>query len=148
MILSDYINYDRAVEGILKDQPNKKTAETNLRMRLNELEQEMSSVSAIDTEKEPVDGGEYNDKSLNLVIEKQETIKKLNDIYRFNAAYNLAWNKLNEEEQLVLKEFYQSGYIRRQDAVDVLCETLHCEVASVYRRKTAAVKKFKKLLIG
>ncbi len=88
-----------------------------------------------------------NDAMVNHAIQKEAIKKKLNELRAECKLFDKAWGYLTEEEQIVLKAFC-SQEVKKQEAVDLVCEEIHCERATAYRKKDAALGRFKKLLFS
>ena len=61
------------------------------------------------------------------------------------ASFMLAWRRLNEEQRQILSVYHWKG-LSRQEAVDELCDTLHCSDSTVERRYMKALQQMQKHL--
>ena len=59
-----------------------------------------------------------------------------------------AWERLKEDEQFVLEEFYQDADERTVDGVLSICNHFHIERSSAYNKKNRALAKLALLLYG
>jgi len=73
--------------------------------------------------------------------------KKKHELKAECRLFDKAWEHLTGEEKEVLRAFCSQD-IKKQDAIDLICEQLHCERATAYRKKDAALGRFKKLLFA
>ncbi|WP_206460468.1 hypothetical protein [Anaerovorax sp. IOR16] len=141
-----YINYNRITEDMIRNREDNLTALESLTEQYAELIAK-DGVGAISYEKERVQVSLKNDAMVNNAIQKEAIKKKLDELNTECKLFEKAWKHLTMEERQVL-EVFCSQDLKKQDAIDVICEQLHCERATAYRKKDAALGRFKKLLFA
>ncbi len=142
-----YINFNRVVEDMIRNREDNLAALKSLKEQYEEIVNDEGLKSA-QSDKVHVQKGITNDAIINLIIQKETVEKRMEDLEAERKLYDHAWQNLTAEEKRVLQVFYTMGIKKRQDAVDILCEELEREPATIYRKKDEAVSRFKKLLFG
>lgn len=147
--LIGYIDYDRAVENILYGYSDSCLALENLKMRFMEIEEELKGLSGIRYDRDKIQfQGDPEERRVNLMLEKQDIQTKIKLLGSQIALFRRAWKGLSEEEQTILREFFQKGTRRKQDITDSLCSQMGYEKANIYLLRNKALKRFKFLLTG
>lgn len=141
-----YINYNRIAEDMIRNREDNLAALESLKEQYAELMQK-DGVGAVSYEKERVQVSLKNDAMVNHAIQKEAVKKKLDELGTECRLFDKAWTHLTEEEKEVLRVFCNQD-IKKQDAIDLVCEQMHCERATAYRKKDAALGRFKKLLFS
>lgn len=142
-----YINFNRVVEDMIRNRADNLAALKSLKEQYEEIVSD-KGLKSVQLDKEHVQKGITNDAIINLIIQKETVEKRMEDLEAERKLYDHAWQNLTEEEKRILQVFYTMGIKKRQDAVDILCEELEREPATIYRKKDEAVSRFKKLLFG
>lgn len=142
-----YINFNKVVEDMIRNREDNLAALKSLKEQYEEIVNDEGLKSA-QSDKVHVQKGITNDAIINLIIQKETVEKRMEDLEAERKLYDHAWQNLTVEEKRVLQVFYTMGIKKRQDAVDILCEELEREPATIYRKKDEAVSRFKKLLFG
>nr|WP_315021551.1 hypothetical protein [uncultured Aminipila sp.] len=142
-----YINFNRVVEDMIRNREDNLAALKSLKEQYEEIVND-EGLKSVQSDKEHVQKGIANDAIINLIIQKETVEKRMEDLEAEKKVYDHAWQNLTEEEKRILQVFYTMGIKKRQDAVDILCEELEREPATIYRKKDEAVSRFKKLLFG
>ena len=146
MTLSKYIDFDQVVEEMLRNREDDRAALESLLEQQAELLAD-DGVRAVRYDREAVQRRVSDDALVNMVIQRELLAERIRRLQMEQEVFDKAWDRLTGEEQLVLETFYLKG-MRRQDAVDLLCEQLYCEKTKVYTMKTKAVARLKHLLFG
>ncbi|MEA4986534.1 MAG: hypothetical protein VB095_00515 [Anaerovorax sp.] len=141
-----YINYNRIAEEMIRNREDNLSALESLKEQYQEIMND-KGLKSIQCDKDRVQKSITNDAVINLVIQKETVKKRIDELNAERKLYDHAWKRLTEEEKRILEVFFKTGS-KRQDALDILCEELEREPATVYRKKDEAVKRFKKLLFG
>ena len=141
-----YINFNQIVEDMIRYHNDNVIALNSLEEMYAELKLN-DGVKAIQYDSGPVQTSVNADGMVNLAIQKEMLEKRIKELREEDRVFRNAWEALDEEEQQVLDLFLKTG-IRKQDAVDAICDKLHCERATAYRRKDLALKRFKRLMFG
>ena len=142
-----YINYNKVVEEMIRNRGDNLIALESLKGQYEEI-LHSEGLKSLQYDKEHVQKGITNDAIINLIIQKETVKKRIEDLNAEKRLYDHAWENLTKEEQRILQVFFTVGIKKRQDAVDILCEELEREPATVYRKKDEAISRFKKLLFG
>ncbi|MHC1723269.1 MAG: hypothetical protein AB9836_08715 [Aminipila sp.] len=142
-----YINYNRVIEEMIINREDNLSALESLKNQYEELLND-DGLRAIQYDKDHVQKSIKNDAVINLIIQEETVKKRMEELDAERKLYDHAWEHLTKEEKRILEVFFKSGIKKRQDAVDVLCEELEREPATIYRKKDEAVNRFKKLLFG
>jgi len=82
------------------------------------------------------------------VIDKSDVLRnRYQQAVEFMSWFNPAWLELNDEERLILEEFYMREG-SKTNALENICELLHIERAQIYRRKDKALNRLTIFLYG
>lgn len=141
-----YINYNRIAEDMIRSRDDNLAALESLTEQYAELLED-DGVGAIRYDKEPVQTSPTDDALINVAIQRETVKKRMDELNIERKLYDKAWNRLIAEEKQVLEVFLKSGMVK-QDAVDLICNMYRCERTTAYRKRDAAIKRFKKLLFG
>lgn len=142
-----YINYNRIAEEMIRSREDNLSALTSLKDQYREILND-DGLKSIEYDKENVQKSIKNDAIVNLIIQKEAIKKRIDDLDVEKKLYDHAWEHLTKEEKRILQVFFMMGIKKRQEAVDILCEELEREPATIYRKKDEAISRFKKLLFG
>lgn len=141
-----YIDYDGVVCKLITQHEDHMAALQSLTEQYAEILED-DGVNAIQYDRASAKTNKIDDHLLNRIIQKEAVKNRLEELEKEQRVFNMAWDRLTPDEKTVLETFFMRG-MRKQDVVDILCESLHCESATVYRKKDAALKRFKCLLFG
>lgn len=141
-----YINYNQIAEDMIRNREDNLAALTSLWEQLAEL-QETEGLKGVSLENTRVQQSALPDMVVNMAIRSESLKSRIDDLDLERKIYDKAWDHLKEEERQVLDVFFKRG-MKKQEAIDLLCETFEREPATIYRKKDAALKRFKQLLFG
>ena len=132
----------------LREYNSKKKALTNLEEKIKMKETEITAIRTSQLSQAPSHGTNENtaqDRLISSIAEKDELKLNLAIVRRQVAAIANGLAELDEEQRTVLDMFFidrQCGYI------GLLCDMLNVEVATVYRKKDEALRKFTVIMYG
>ena len=132
----------------LREYNSKKKALTNLEEKIKMKETEITAIRTSQLSQAPSHGTNENtaqDRLISSIAEKDELKLNLAIVRRQIAAIEHGLAELDEEQRTVLDMFFidrQCGYI------GLLCDMLNVEVATVYRKKDEALRKFTVIMYG
>ncbi|WP_130862395.1 hypothetical protein [Bacilliculturomica massiliensis] len=141
-----YINYNQIAEEMIRSREDNLAALASLWEQFEEME-EAGGLRGVSCENDRVHDNKISDMVANLAMRREAVRSRIEDLDRERKIYDMAWSHLNDDEREVLDVFFKRG-MKKQDAVDLLCESFEREPATIYRKKDAALKRFKKLLFG
>lgn len=126
---------------LLRDYDAQKAAIISMTERLAAINSSMYSVKAVATDSEPVHGGgnKQEERLAALMDEKSELRRRIAYVKSCVRSVERGLSSLSEDERLVLRRFYVS---RPRNHVEILCEELNVEKATVYRIAEKALVKF------
>lgn len=127
MSLYKYIDWDGAVMQLLRDIELEKCALNSIATRIISLEHTMAL---------EIDGKYTVECELDMMIERRKALEKEIE------SFNMAWNSLSEDEQIVLTELFLKRPSTEMKAVYNVEEKLHCAQATVYKLKKRALNNF------
>ena len=104
-------------------------------------------LGAVDYSKDRVDSTP-DDGMINKYIQKESIKEKIQGLVKEDKQYTRAWEALTDDERRILTEFFQRGRRPAQVAVDTLCDVYGYERTKIYDMRRAALKRFKRLLVG
>ena len=145
-VYDKYINFNQIVDDMIRNHSDNLMALESLEEMYAELKLN-DGVRAIQYDSDRVQTSVNADEMVNLAIQKEMLEKRIKELQEEERIFKKAWDALTQEEQQVLDLFLRTG-IRKQEAVDMICDRLHCERATAYRRKDLAVRRFKRLMFG
>lgn len=134
MSIGDYVNWDKAVEELLKASENNRRVLTSVKLMLNAVEHRLAHELS-------------EDKKTDLLLEKKQLVQRIGLLEEELQVFDNAWCALSEEDRIVLEELYTKCPKDKMAAVYHACDRLGCEQASIYRRKNEALKRFKKRIL-
>ena len=86
------------------------------------------------------------------IVKAMDSISLLNERYRraeeYVAWFLPAWQMLSEQERFVLSRFYMDDESKQVDSVGEICERVHIERTSAYKKKDRALSRLTLLLYG
>ena len=132
----------------LREYNSKKKALANLEEKIKMKETEITAIRTSQLSQAPSHGTNENtaqDRLISSIAEKDELKLNLAIVRRQIAAIERGLAALDEEQRTVLDMFFidrQCGYIGQ------LCDMLNVEVATVYRKKDEALRKFTVIMYG
>lgn len=145
-MLWKYIDFESVAIKMLEQHQEDENRLQRLMEQYREIEQD-DGVKAVQYDRSSIKSGLNTDKIVNQIIKKETVKQEIDELEKERKVFNLAWNQLTTEERQVLETLFMQG-LKKQDAINLLCEQLACEIATVYRRRGEAVGRFKKLLFG
>lgn len=134
MSIGDYVNWDKAIEELLKASENNRRVLKSVKLMKNAIEHRLCHELS-------------EDKKTDLILEKQELKKRITLLEYEIEIFDNAWLSLSDDERVILEELYTKCPRDKMAAVYNACDRLGCEQASIYRRKNEALKRFKKLIV-
>ncbi len=132
----------------LREYNSKKKALTNLEEKIKMKETEITAIRTSQLSQAPSHGTNENtaqDRLISSIAEKDELKLNLAIVRRQIAAIDRGLAALDEEQRTVLDLFFIN---RQQGYIGMLCDMLNVEVASVYRKKDEALRKFTVIMYG
>lgn len=132
----------------LREYNSKKKALANLEEKIKMKESEITAIRSASFSEAPSHGTNENtaqDRLISSIAEKDELKLNLAIVRRQIAAIEHGLAELDEEERTILDLFFINrvcGYIGQ------LCDMLNVEVATVYRKKDAALRHFTVVMYG
>lgn len=145
-----YLDKRKGAIEALKDYDNMQFIIDNTDEEIKAAYDDMTSVKSVNLNGMPKahnpKSGEEN------IINSIEKISILENRYKeameYMAWFEPAWEMLSEDEQYILKKFYNSQYGKRLDAIYDICERLGIERTTAYKRKNRALNKLSRMLFG
>ena len=145
-MLEKYIDWDRTAIELLRHHEETAVALANLR---DEYASITDGLGAVDYGRDRVAATkDADDAAVNRYIQKAAIEERIRALLQEERQYGRAWNALTEEERRILTEFFQRGRRPAQEAVNTLCEVYGFERTKVYELRRAALRRFKRLLVG
>lgn len=145
-MLEKYINWDDVAITALRRHEDNRVALSNLREEYAAI---TDGLGAVDYGRDRVDSsGDGDSGMVNRLLQKEAVESKIKALEREARQYNRAWSALTEDERRVLTEFFQRGKRYTEEAVEVLCSYYGCDRRTAFRKRKAAIERFKRLLIG
>lgn len=114
---------------------------------IRRLEEDAAGIRAADLDRDPVSGGgsAREDRLLSNIAHREELARALKQARAWVALVERGLAVLDPDERMVLHTMYMR---RAKGGVERLCEELHVEVATVYRRRDEALRRFTLALYG
>jgi hypothetical protein len=140
--------WERLTIERLKDIEIKRNAYRNVLDHISRLRDEYGKVKGTVLSTTPVSGGMLNKEeerrlnNLSLCEELEANARKLRKEINI---FNQGWDKLNENEQLILTYFYVN---RPNNFIEKLMKLLFCEKTKVYELKNEALYRLTILIYG
>jgi len=132
----------------LREYNSKKKALANLEEKIKMKETEITAIRTSQLSQAPSHGTNENtaqDRLISSIAEKDELKLNLAIVRRQIAAIEHGLAALDEEQRTVLDLFFIN---RQQGYIGQLCDMLNVEVATVYRKKDEALRKFTVIMYG
>ena len=141
------MNWKKEAADKLRNYTARQQAVNNITAELHRLACKAVSIRSATADGSPVQGGGSGreDAMLNNLCRRQELERQLKQVELWCSVVEGALAVLNEQERLVLDRFYihpSKGNLER------LCQELGAEVATVYRKRDAALHRFTIALFG
>ena len=145
-----YLDKKTAAVDALKDYASMEFIIQNHRGDLEEIRTKMTSLpsaslSGLPAEKNPKAGEARLAASLDEIDVLKERYRRALEYMEW---FQPAWEKLTDDEQFILTEFFVREDITKTDAILNIGEHLNIERTHVYRRKDKALDHFSLLLYG
>lgn len=141
------MNWKKEAADKLRNYTARQQAVNNITAELHRLACKAVSIRSATADGSPVQGGGSGreDAMLNNLCRRQELERQLEQVQLWCSVVEGALAVLTEQERLVLDRFYihpSKGNLER------LCQELGAEVATVYRKRNAALHRFTIALFG
>ena len=141
------MNWKKEAADKLRNYTARQQAVNNITAELHRLACKAVSIRSATADGSPVQGGGSGreDAMLNNLCRRQELERQLEQVQLWCSVVDGALAVLTEQERLVLDRFYihpSKGNLER------LCQELGAEVATVYRKRDAALHRFTIALFG
>lgn len=141
-----YIDYDSVVRKMIERREDNIAALQSLTDQYAELMVD-DGVTAIQYDAVAVQTSPTADGMINKAIQREAVKNRLEELEKEQLIFDRAWDRLTDDERYILDTFYMQG-LKPGDAVDLLCQGCEREKSTVYRKKDAALSRFKRLLFG
>lgn len=141
------MNWKHEAVDKLKNYEAHKNALESIPLELARLESSCAGIRSAAADGVPVlgGGGTREDAMLSNIVHRDELKRRLQEARLWVRAVDNALAVLDEKERLVLDKFYiHSG----KGSVGTLCELLHIEQATAYRKRDSALRHFTIALYG
>ena len=142
------MNWKNEAVNKLREYNSKRQALINLEEKIKMKESEITAIRSASFSQAPSHGTNENtaqDRLISSIAEKDELKLNLAIVRRQIAAIDRGLAALDEEQRTVLDLFFIN---RQQGYIGMLCDMLNVEVASVYRKKDEALRKFTVIMYG
>lgn len=141
------MNWRREAIDKLKNYEVHKLALENLPKEIKRLESAYAGIRSATTDGTPVSGvgNTREDSMLSNIVHRDELKRRLKEARLWVSMVDKALAVLNDEERLVLDRFYTHP---AKGNVGELCERLHVEQSTVYRKRDNALRRFTIALYG
>lgn len=148
-MVDKYVDWNRATIEMLRQHQDRVFALDSMRDEYAALRRDIGDVGAVDYAKPRVSGspGDPQDAVVDMLHRQAVLKKRIDETVAELECYQKAWAALTADEQHILHEFFQCGHRPAQRAVEILCAEYGYEQASIYRKRTAALRRFKALLV-
>ena len=141
------MDWKREAADKLKCYEAKRTSMERAREEVRRLEDDMTRIRSATTDGTPVSGGTSTreDAMVNNIARREELKVAMREASAWVKIVDGGLAVLDEEERHILDRFYIH---RAKGNVDRLCDELHVEIATVYRRRDKALRHFTLALYG
>lgn len=142
------MNWKREAADKLKNYEAYKLALESLPKEIKRLESSFAGIRSATTDGTPVSGGGGStraDAMLSNIVHRDELKRRLKEARLWVSMVDKALAILTDEERLVLDRFYTHP---AKGNVGELCERLHVEQSTVYRKRENALRRFTIALYG
>lgn len=141
------MDWKREAADKLKCYEAKRTSLERAREEMRRLEDDMTRIRSATTDGTPVSGGTSTreDAVVNNITRREELKVAMREAAAWVKIVDGGLAVLDEEERHILDRFYIH---RAKGNVERLCDELHVEVATVYRRRDKALRHFTLALYG
>lgn len=140
------LNWKKEAANDLKSYPQRKKSLTNIRERINVLEEQFVSLKGISTDT-PVMGGmsRQEEKMLNNISERECLEFSLKITERLVELTEKGLEVLEKRERQILEGFF---FERSENNVERMCERFYLEKSRLYEIKDIALRKFTIAMYG
>ncbi|MBR4973845.1 MAG: hypothetical protein IKY45_05225 [Clostridia bacterium] len=140
------MNWKKEAANDLKSYPQRKKSLTNIRERINLLEEQFVSLKGISTDT-PVMGGmsRQEEKMLNNISERECLEFSLKITERLVELTEKGLEVLEKRERQILEGFF---FERSENNVERMCERFYLEKSRLYEIKDIALRKFTIAMYG
>lgn len=140
------MNWKKEAANDLKSYPQRKKSLTNIRERINVLEEQFVSLKGISTDT-PVMGGmsRQEEKMLNNISERECLEFSLKITERLVELTEKGLEVLEKRERQILEGFF---FERSENNVERMCERFYLEKSRLYEIKDIALRKFTIAMYG
>lgn len=141
------MNWKREAIDKLKNYEAHREALENIPKEIKRLESAYAGIRSATTDGTPVSGGgnTREDSMLSNIVHRDELKRRLKEARLWVSMVDKALAVLDDEERLVLDRFYTHP---AKGNVGELCERLHVEQSTVYRKRDNALRRFTIALYG
>ena len=141
------MDWKREAADKLKCYEAKRTSLERAREEVRRLEDDMTRIHSATTDGTPVSGGTSTreDAMVNNIARREELKVAMREAAAWVKIVDGGLAVLDEEERHILDRFYIH---RAKGNVERLCDELHVEIATVYRRRDKALRHFTLALYG
>lgn len=141
------MNWKKEAADKLRNYTARQQAVTNISEQLRSLEIKATSIRSASVDGTPVQGGGSGreDAMLNNIVNRAELERQLEQARIWCRTVERALSVLTDQERLVLDRFYIHP---AKGNLDRLCQEFDAEVATVYRKRDAALHRFTIALFG
>ncbi len=140
------MNWKQEAVDKLKGYQVRKRALENIPEEIQRLKSQSISIKSAVKEGTPVQGGgSREDMMLSNLVQREELKRSLEQAKAWVQSVDRGLSILDEEQRLVLERLYLKHAMGN---VDLLCEELSIEKATVYRRRDSALRQFTLALYG
>lgn len=141
------MDWKREAADKLKCYEAKRTSLERAREEVRRLEDDMTRIRSAATDGTPVSGGTSTreDAMVNNITRREELKVAMREAAAWVKIVDGGLAVLDEEERHILDRFYIH---RAKGNVERLCDELHVEIATVYRRRDKALRHFTLALYG
>lgn len=140
------LNWKKEAANDLKSYPQRKKSLTNIRERINVLEEQFVSLKGVSTDT-PVMGGmsRQEEKMLNNISERECLEFSLKITERLVELTEKGLEVLEKRERQILEGFF---FERSENNVERMCERFYLEKSRLYEIKDIALRKFTIAMYG
>ena len=137
---------EEAVRKLREYEPMRQST-VNIPRQMRQLEEEYQTIRAqrFTGRRTIADPGSREDQMMNNIIRRQELQQSLERACLWMETVDGALQVLEPEEREILQCLY---VFPQKGAVDTVCDALHIEKSSVYRRRDKALRKFTLAMYG
>lgn len=144
-----YLDKRMATINVLRDHPAMLDTLSDFNTDALEAEAKLESIktSSFDSMPSAHDPQAGENRIIQLIQNKDVQNARYQQAMEYMNWFNPAWNKLNVEDQIVLREFFWNNE-DMAEAAESVCKKLGFERATAYRRKNEALSRLSFFLYG